>query len=414
VVLARLASGIPGLRLITTVRGDFLTRVAQIPALGDEIGRAIYLLRPLSPEGAREAIVGPAQTKSVSFESEALVDDLVKAGSRGSLPLLQFALAELWEIRDKTTAVITAADLSKIGGVTGALARHGDGALAQLLPAQRRAGRRVLMRLVTLEDTRASLSEEEIVAGEAPAKAALSALVNARLVVVREVGDRVVFEIAHEALLAGWATLRGWLDEERESRAVRHRLELAVADWERLGRSREGLWTTVQLKEAALLEPETLRSRERAFLDASRAAMARGRRSAARSAARSTSTWRPPRRRSTTPSSSSAPPMCCARRPSSSSTGPRRWPRSRCGSSTAATWRASTPASVRPAPSSSLRWCSTPRARMSAPASRRCCSSGCWWSSRCTRPGASTRCRRGSSSTTSRARCGGAGPRRPS
>ena len=278
VVLARLASGIPGLRLITTVRGDFLTRVAQIPALGDEIGRAIYLLRPLSPEGAREAIVGPAQTKSVSFETEALVDDLVKAGSRGSLPLLQFALAELWEIRDKTTAVITAADLSKIGGVTGALARHGDGALAQLLPAQRRAGRRVLMRLVTLEDTRASLSEDELVAGEAPAKAALSALVNARLVVVREVGDRVVFEIAHEALLAGWATLRGWLDEERESRAVRHRLELAVADWERLGRTREGLWTTVQLKEAALLEPETLRSRERAFLDASRAAMARGRR----------------------------------------------------------------------------------------------------------------------------------------
>ena len=278
VVLARLASGIPGLRLITTVRGDFLTRVAQIPALGDEIGRAIYLLRPLSPEGAREAIVGPAQTKSVSFETEALVDDLVKAGSRGSLPLLQFALAELWEIRDKTTAVITAADLSKIGGVTGALARHGDGALAQLLPAQRRAGRRGLMRLVTLEDTRASLSEDELVAGEAPAKAALSALVNARLVVVREVGDRVVFEIAHEALLAGWATLRGWLDEERESRAVRHRLELAVADWERLGRTREGLWTTVQLKEAALLEPETLRSRERAFLDASRAAMARGRR----------------------------------------------------------------------------------------------------------------------------------------
>ncbi len=278
VVLARLASGIPGLRLVTTVRGDFLTRVAQIPALGDEIGRAIYLLRPLTPEGAREAIVGPAQTKSVSFESEALVDDLVKAGSRGSLPLLQFALAELWEIRDKATAVITAADLAKVGGVTGALARHGDGALAQLLPAQRRAGRRVLMRLVTLEDTRASLSEEEIVAGEAPAKAALSALVSARLVVVREVGDRVVFEIAHEALLAGWATLRGWLDEERESRAVRHRLELAVADWERLGHSREGLWTTVQLKEAALLEPETLRSRERAFLDASRAAMARGRR----------------------------------------------------------------------------------------------------------------------------------------
>jgi serine/threonine protein kinase/formylglycine-generating enzyme required for sulfatase activity len=277
-VLARMASGIPGLRVLTTVRGDFLTRVAQIPTLGDEIGRAIYLLRQLSPENAREAIVGPAQTKGVSFESEALVDELVKSGSGGSLPLLQFALAELWEIREKASAMITAADLNKIGGVTGALARHGDGALAQLLPAQRRAGRRVLMRLVTLDDTRASLTEDELVAGEAAAKAALSALVQARLVVVREVGDRVVYEIAHEALLAGWTTLRGWLDEERESRAVRHRLELAVADWERLGRSNDGLWTAVQLKESALLEPETLRAKEREFLDASSSSLARGRR----------------------------------------------------------------------------------------------------------------------------------------
>ena len=276
-VLARVASGIPGLRVITTVRGDFLTRVAQIPQIGDEIGRAIYLLRPLSPEGAREAIVGPAATKAVSFESEALVDDLVKAGAHGSLPLLQFALAELWEIRAKASALITAADLSKIGGVTGALARHADGVLAQLLPAQRRAGRRVLMRLVTLEDTRASLTEEELVAGEAAAKAALSALVHARLVVVREVGERVVYEIAHEALLAGWSTLRTWLDEERESRAVRHRLELAVTDWERLGHSRDGLWTTAQLAESRLLAPDSLRPRERAFLDMSRAAVARSR-----------------------------------------------------------------------------------------------------------------------------------------
>ena len=276
-LLARLASGIPGLRVLTTVRGDFLTRVAQIPGLGDEIGRSIYLLRPLSPEGAREAIVGPAQTKGVSFENEALVDDLIQAGSRGSLPLLQFALAELWEIRDKAAAVIGASDLTKIGGVTGALARHADGALAQLLPAQRRAGRRVLMRLVTIEETRASLTEEEIVAGEAAAKTALSALIQARLVVVREVGERVVYEIAHEALLAGWSTLRGWLDEERESRAVRHRLELAVADWERLGQHSDGLWTTAQLKEARVLDQETLRPREREFLEASQAAMARGR-----------------------------------------------------------------------------------------------------------------------------------------
>ncbi|HGG56341.1 MAG TPA: protein kinase, partial [Nannocystis exedens] len=190
--LVRLMAGIPGLRVLATVRGDFLTRVATVPGLGDEIARGIFLLRPLSPEGAREAIVGPAEVNGVRFESEELVEELVEAGVQGSLPLLQFALAELWESRDKSTSVITEAELRTIGGVTGALARHADGVLASLLPRQRTAARRLLMRLVTLENTRASLTEEELVAGDEASKAALDALVRGRLLVIREVGERVV------------------------------------------------------------------------------------------------------------------------------------------------------------------------------------------------------------------------------
>ena len=274
-LLARLASGLPGLRVIATVRGDFLTRVVQVPGIGDDLARAIYILRPLSPEGAREAIVGPARVKGVSFESEALVDELVQAGSKGSLPLLQFALAELWEIRDQAANIISAADLRKIGGVSGALARHGDAALAELIPDQRTAARRVLMRLVTVDDTRAVRTEDELVAGSPAAEAALKALVKSRLVVAREVGDQPVFEIAHEALLGGWATLSVWLEEEREGRAVRYRLEMAVADWERLGRSRDALWSGKPLQEVLALDPTTLRPKEREFIDACRAAATR-------------------------------------------------------------------------------------------------------------------------------------------
>jgi serine/threonine protein kinase/formylglycine-generating enzyme required for sulfatase activity len=276
-MLAHLASGLPGLRILATVRGDFLTRVAQVPGVGDELTRAIYILRPLSPEGAREAIVGPARVKGVGFESEELVDDLVRAGSGGSLPLLQFALAELWEIRDPAASVISAAELAKIGGVSGALARHGDAALAELIPEQRAAARRVLMRLVTVDDTRAVRTEEELVAGSSAAAGALKALVRSRLVVAREVADQAVFEIAHEALIHGWATLAHWLEDERESRAIRHRLELAVADWERLGRGRDGLWSGAPLLELAALDPATLRPRERDFIAASRDAAARTR-----------------------------------------------------------------------------------------------------------------------------------------
>ena len=169
--LAEVAGELHGVRLLATVRGDFLTRVAALPHVGHHIDAAIYLLTPLSREGVREAIVGPARMQAVDFDSEALIEELVTAGAEGSLPLMQFALAELWEARDPATHQITIHDLERIGRVTGALARHADNVVAELPAAQRVAVRRLLMRLVTLEDTRASLPREDLVVGDQPQEA---------------------------------------------------------------------------------------------------------------------------------------------------------------------------------------------------------------------------------------------------
>src|SRR5439155_1420498 len=97
--LAALLDVAPGLRLIATVRSDFLARLSTLPGLGDAVTRALYLLKPLTRHGGREAIGGPARITGRRFESAALVDELVaSAGSSGGeLPLLQFALAQLWE-----------------------------------------------------------------------------------------------------------------------------------------------------------------------------------------------------------------------------------------------------------------------------------------------------------------------------
>ena len=272
---ARIAAGVPGVRLLATVRGDFLTRLARLPGLANDLTRALYLLRPLSPDRIREAIVGPAHATGVRFESEALVATLVDSTARteGGLPLLQFALAELWEARDKAKQSIPSSALDAIGGVAGALARHADGVLASLLPNERAAARRILMRLVTAEGTRARRTEEELVVGDPAARAALDALVRGRLLAAREVEGGTAYEVAHEALLHGWATLREWLDAQAESRVVRQRLEGAAAEWERLGRTGEVLWSARQLAEAALIRREELQPREVEFLRASRNAI---------------------------------------------------------------------------------------------------------------------------------------------
>jgi hypothetical protein len=262
-----------------TVRGDFLAPVAALPGLGDEIARALYFLKPLSPEGIRQAITGPARATGISFESEAIVDTLVESTSaaEGGLPLLQFALAELWEARDAVAGAITSSALEQIGGVAGALARHADEVILGMTAVQRSAARRVLFALVSQQGTPVRRREDELVAADAAARAALNGLVNGRLLVVRDADQGATYELAHEALLRGWSTLRRWLDEQADSRAVRQRLVAAATEWERLGRAREALWSARQLAELDVVDPDDLLPRETSFVAASRSAQRRGR-----------------------------------------------------------------------------------------------------------------------------------------
>jgi formylglycine-generating enzyme required for sulfatase activity/cell division protein FtsB len=105
--------------------------------------------------------------------------------------------------------------------------------------------------------------------------------VRGRLVVAREApggeADAGTYELAHEALLTGWDTLRGWLAGDAEQRALRQRLERASAEWQRLARARELLWRGPQLAEVARLDTRALSDTERAFLRESRGGVRRRR-----------------------------------------------------------------------------------------------------------------------------------------
>jgi len=230
----------------------------------------------MGPDKLREAVIGPAQLKGVSFETDEMVDALVAstAESDAGLPLLQFALAELWDVRQGNR--ITAKALDSIGGVMGALARHADHLIGSLPMERRPLARRLLMSLVTIDGTRARRTAEELTWNDSDAKGVLELLVRGRLLVARETPDGAAYEVAHEALLKGWGTLKRWLEENAERRAVMHRLEQASLEWNRLHKSREALWAAKQLAELALLEPEDVSPKEEEFIKASKAAMQRG------------------------------------------------------------------------------------------------------------------------------------------
>ena len=272
-ILVAVAAGVPGVKILCTVRGDFLTRVAALPDLGPALARGLHLLRTLTEDDLRETVVGPARATGVRFESDALVAALVAGAASGGLPLLQFALAELWDARDAGRALITSAALDELGGVGGALARHADRALAPLTTETRAAARRLLMRMVSPDRTRVVRAHGELVpGGDAAASAALEALIRGRLIVARETVDGgATYELAHEALIEGWPTLRGWLDDAAGRRAQLERLAAAAADWERRGRRADLLWGRAQLADLGRADlRDDLDARDRAFVEASR------------------------------------------------------------------------------------------------------------------------------------------------
>jgi serine/threonine protein kinase/formylglycine-generating enzyme required for sulfatase activity len=277
--LAALAVRSPSVRVLTTARSDFLSRLAMLPGLGEELAHSLYFLPPLTGEHIREVIIRPAAAKGVVFESEALIETLVAQTEHapGGLPLLQFTLAELWDARDHSARTIRAESLAALGGVGGALSRHADRLLAGLRDHERDAARRILLRLVTAEGTRTRRSKAELVTeGDArdAERAALEVLVRGRVLVANNAQDGA-YEIAHEALLSSWSTLQGWLQRDAANHAMVERIEQAAEAWDRMGRPRDLLWGRRQVVEVKAVDRAALAPREAAFLAAASRAIQR-------------------------------------------------------------------------------------------------------------------------------------------
>ena len=251
--LMRACAG-PLVRVLATLRGDFITQMASLGTIGPVLAQSLFLLRPMTEEGIRAAIVKPAMRKGVTFESEELVDDLVRASVEmpGGLPLLEFALAEIWQARESSAGALTKQALRSIGSVSGALARHADSVLNTLGLEEKAAARRVLLSLTHMKRTRARRTWDELGGHQPAVRIALDALVQGRLIVARQFGEEGgVYEVAHEALLWEWQTLREWIEQTREQGQTAREIEEAAELWDRRGRLEDETWVGAALARAA-------------------------------------------------------------------------------------------------------------------------------------------------------------------
>src|SRR5262249_24657018 len=100
-LVAAVSDPMSPLRVVITVRADFYDRPLLYQSFGDLVRKQSEAVLPLSDSELEEVIVQPAQRVGLTLEPN-LVAAIIKDVSRqpGALPLLQYALTELFERRE--------------------------------------------------------------------------------------------------------------------------------------------------------------------------------------------------------------------------------------------------------------------------------------------------------------------------
>jgi len=269
--------------VLLTLRADFYGQALSYRPLAERVDAGLVNVLPMSPEELRQAIERPASLVGLKFEDGLVKRILEDSQEPGALPLLEFALTELWERRRGGWLSHQAyEDIGRVAGAIGETAEREYGKLAA--QSQGDLVRRVFLRLVRpgeeTEDTRQRATLQELAVwpeDEAAVHAVVTALADARLVTTGrdEATGQPAVEVAHEALIRGWPRLREWVDQDRAFLLWRQRLKAVLEEWERLKRDEGALLHGALLGEAEqwlAQRGDDLNPEERAFIQASVAA----------------------------------------------------------------------------------------------------------------------------------------------
>lgn len=248
-------------RIILTIRGDFLNRCAdyrEIITLINNIPPTSFIITPMSFAELEEAIEKPAKLHGVTFERGLVSQISADVVNRpGVLPILQYALKELWRVcieePESPEPLLTRKGYEEIGGVKGALDKRATILYESLTTIDQAFARRLFMELVHLgeagEVTRRRASWDRLEAiSDSPQQlqrvVGLLAGSQQRLIIT----DEKTVEVAHEALLSEWKLLNTWIAENLENIRLSRSLEEDCQEWvQRFNKSDEALLTGAKL-----------------------------------------------------------------------------------------------------------------------------------------------------------------------
>lgn len=267
-------------RIVATLRADYYDRPLHYPEFGDLIRSQMETLLPLSAKGLERAIRGPAERVGVTFE-QGLVEQIISDVNyqAGALPLLQYALTELFDRRQRR--IITHQAYQDIGGAIGALTNRADEIYRGMTDQAQQLTHQMFLRLVTLgegaEDTRRRVTKAELLSLTSNIdlmEEIIEQFANYRLLALDhdEQTRQPTVEVAHEAILQEWQQLKAWIDESRADLRSQRQFSGFVEDWKHADEARGYLLNDARLSQFEIWANSTqisLTPNEKRFLHAS-------------------------------------------------------------------------------------------------------------------------------------------------
>jgi tetratricopeptide (TPR) repeat protein len=261
-IASLLAAAPPGesgqLSLLIALRADYYAQVAQNERLREAVSQSQEFIGAMSRAELVRAIDRPLAQGNWQIQQgliEVILDDI--GYEPGALPLLSHALHETWLRRRGRT--LTLSGYTEAGGVRGAVAQTAEAVFQRLPEQQQKVARSIFLRMAEVgqdsHDTRRRATYDELITqstNELVIDAVIGVLTDARLVTTDTLqpGGEKVVQVAHEALIREWPTLRGWLEEDREGLILHQRLAEAADDWGKMGRDKGMLYRSARLKAA--------------------------------------------------------------------------------------------------------------------------------------------------------------------
>lgn len=203
------------------------SEVLDLPVMGaSEIAEIIE-------EPARKACLRwEVDAKGVSLNRYVLKDAVAIKG----LPLIEFALSELYETRNNKD-VLTREAYDKIGGLKGAVINYADKCYAVFTDEEKNALNDILSFVITEsasnKETYVRKTSVRADMEKSPLhKAVIDKLLDARLFVTgKDSLGRATITIIHEILLKSWSVIGEWIEREKEFISTNRHYEQLAQHW---------------------------------------------------------------------------------------------------------------------------------------------------------------------------------------